>query len=555
MRVGFVRLLLLAATAVATRQEPLLPLSGASPALLQVDPADQQQQQRASDARLPPPQQQQQQQQQQQPDARQPAHRVGKLADVDGTEGDYTDEIVDSPPPLPPPIPSPPPEPAHYLEFGTMRIKLTGDDWVDAHNKALIDQVHLIHEYWVPLACAGVAFLLFLVHNAMLNIGVQQGGGCISEDARRVANVLSTAAAYMLCSFTNIIFNKLILRAIPLPAFVAAVQMGASCLTLLLVNGFIAALLHSRTSNVVTTAMWECLSYPCRSACGAETSAADAEPAAEPNPRAERKRSSVTHMAGSGFGSAAAAESGGSGGGGGGRRSTLDGAKAVLAEATAALSSAPLAGNSSSSEKPSMLGEVSSPMNPSSYIPWLCTPEASCGLKMCGMRRWKGERERPPRLLPPGLAPPSPPTTPAPRCCPLRPPPRPPLPLRAPPSASPLAPRLTRPLPRSSPLPPRRRHPHRHAPRPVEVDPRGHAALGCLPSAARGAAPHVGDQRDRVAAARAVADDARRALRPHQRRLPHLVHLHDRPRRCPPRRLPLLSVSSASDCLCCFLLA
>ena len=85
-------------------------------------------------------------------------------------------------------------------------------------------QVHLIHEYWLPILLAGIALLLFFIHNWMLNLKELKAGGCISENMRHASNVLSTAAAYMLCSFTTIVFNKLILRAIPLPAFVAAVQ-------------------------------------------------------------------------------------------------------------------------------------------------------------------------------------------------------------------------------------------------------------------------------------------------------------------------------------------
>ncbi len=55
-----------------------------------------------------------------------------------------------------------------------------------------------------------------------------------------------------------VVFNKLVLLSVPLPCLIAAIQMGATCLMLLLVNGAVSALFHSRTKRVLTSTVHQC---------------------------------------------------------------------------------------------------------------------------------------------------------------------------------------------------------------------------------------------------------------------------------------------------------
>ena len=91
-------------------------------------------------------------------------------------------------------------------------------------------------------------FGLWFIHNSVVNL--PGNTRLISPGWRHGLNVFATGSAYLICAFCNLAFNHLVLTAISLPAFVACVQMGATCVALLLINGTFGALYHSRTSNL-----------------------------------------------------------------------------------------------------------------------------------------------------------------------------------------------------------------------------------------------------------------------------------------------------------------
>ena len=74
--------------------------------------------------------------------------------------------------------------------------------------------------------------------------------GC-TDDSLETINLLAVGLCYMLCAFSYLTFNKLVLLSIPMPCLVAAIQMGATCVLLLVVNGAVGAMCHSRTSRVI----------------------------------------------------------------------------------------------------------------------------------------------------------------------------------------------------------------------------------------------------------------------------------------------------------------
>ena len=74
--------------------------------------------------------------------------------------------------------------------------------------------------------------------------------GCTNQTLETI-NLVAVALCYMLCAFSYLTFNKLVLLSIPMPCLVAAIQMGATCVLLLIVNGAVGALCHSRTSRIV----------------------------------------------------------------------------------------------------------------------------------------------------------------------------------------------------------------------------------------------------------------------------------------------------------------
>lgn len=206
-------------------------------------------------------------------------------------QSEFAKYVAPSPNPPPPPArhsPPPPPLPVIGRHLG-LEIKITGDPITDAHNVALVDALHIIINIWIPIACSGVALVLFFIHNCAVNAmddrprgdttkaskrkGEKAGErpppqsvmgclcgllGCTNETLETV-NLLAVALCYMLCAFSYLTFNKLVLLSIPMPCLVAAIQMGATCVLLLIVNGAVGALCHSRTSRIVRASVADAL--------------------------------------------------------------------------------------------------------------------------------------------------------------------------------------------------------------------------------------------------------------------------------------------------------
>ena len=175
------------------------------------------------------------------------------------------------PSPSPPPPPSPAPPPAQSptvigIEVG-LRVNLTGDARVDAHNIALVDALMMIERIWVPIAAAALSVVLFLIHNTVLSSSAVVRG--LSQSTRHMINVCATGLCFMLCGFAFLVFNKLVLLSVPLPCLIAAIEMGASCVMLLLVNGAVSAVFHSRTKRLVGMCLHEvsAFSTTCCSCC------------------------------------------------------------------------------------------------------------------------------------------------------------------------------------------------------------------------------------------------------------------------------------------------
>ena len=128
------------------------------------------------------------------------------------------------------------------------------------------------------------------------------------------------------------------------------VQMGASCITLLVVNGALAACCQSQASVAITSALYECCRYPCPCLTGSKGEEERVNEKDAKKARAHRDGQSGSSGSGSG--------GGGSGGGSGG------------------------GGSVDAYEK----------LEESSNRGGCCSPEASCGLACCGVRSWKGKR-------------------------------------------------------------------------------------------------------------------------------------------------------------------
>ena len=166
-------------------------------------------------------------------------------------------------PPAPPPAQSPT---VIGIEVG-LRVNLTGDARVDAHNIALVDALMMIERIWVPIAAAALSVVLFLIHNTVLSSSAVVRG--LSQSTRHMINVCATGLCFMLCGFAFLVFNKLVLLSVPLPCLIAAIEMGASCVMLLLVNGAVSAVFHSRTKRLVGMCLHEvsAFSTTCCSCC------------------------------------------------------------------------------------------------------------------------------------------------------------------------------------------------------------------------------------------------------------------------------------------------
>jgi len=172
--------------------------------------------------------------------------------EVDDDNGDLSDLVSPSPyPPPPPPRYTSPPPPDVLLpgsvESGLL-INETGDPYTDAQNQAIIDALLVMDTFWYPIGISLTVFGLWFIHNSVVNL--PGNTRLISPGWRHGLNVFATGSAYLICAFCNLAFNHLVLTAISLPAFVACVQMGATCVALLLINGTFGALYHSRTSNL-----------------------------------------------------------------------------------------------------------------------------------------------------------------------------------------------------------------------------------------------------------------------------------------------------------------
>ena len=74
----------------------------------------------------------------------------------------------------------------------------------------------------LPFLLSGTALALFLIHNFVMNL--PRTSHVLPDGVRHYLNVFACGCGYILCSFCNIAFNKLVLLAIPLPAFVGCVQ-------------------------------------------------------------------------------------------------------------------------------------------------------------------------------------------------------------------------------------------------------------------------------------------------------------------------------------------
>ena len=203
------------------------------------------------------------------------------------SHGSYDRNIPPSPHPPPPPGPAPPPSPPPVVigYYAGLEINITGDDRTDAHNIALVDSLLILQDYWFPIVTSIVALALFIGHDVAVNSythatkggkGGKAGGAaaqnaangpsslmtvflaCFSAETREMLNVGCVACCYMLCAFSYLTFNKLVLLSIPLPCLVAAIQMGATCLLLLIVNGAVSACFQSRTSRMIRASTAEC---------------------------------------------------------------------------------------------------------------------------------------------------------------------------------------------------------------------------------------------------------------------------------------------------------
>ena len=136
--------------------------------------------------------------------------------------------------------------------------------------------------------------------------------------------------------------------------------MGSSCITLLIVNGALAACCHSQASVAITSALYECCRYPCSCLNGSKGEGERVKDAKKARaPRDGRSGASGSRSGGGGGGGGGGGDSGGGSGGGGGGDAGVD-AYEKLEES----------GNRGG----------------------CCSPEASCGLACCGVRSWKGKR-------------------------------------------------------------------------------------------------------------------------------------------------------------------
>ena len=139
--------------------------------------------------------------------------------------GDYQDLVSPSPSPPPPPVVSPPLPPARVIgeDIGLV-IHLTGDPYMDARETSLVSMLTVMRTVWMPPILSLAALTLFLLHNGVINL--PETSRILSTPWRHALNVFACACGYILCAWCNLIFNKLVLIAVPLPAFVGCVQMG-----------------------------------------------------------------------------------------------------------------------------------------------------------------------------------------------------------------------------------------------------------------------------------------------------------------------------------------
>jgi len=179
-----------------------------------------------------------------------------------------------SPPPSPPPAPPAPPPIIIGADVG-VPVALTGDAHVDAHNEALVDALRMIENLMIPIVFSIIAFVLFVIHS----LAVSSPGfiAFFSAEQRHMIDVLCTGTCFVLCGFAFIVFNKLVLLSVPLPCLIAAIQMGATCFILLLVNGAVSAIFHSRTKRVLTAASIEVMAFftSCCACCKSPDAADD----------------------------------------------------------------------------------------------------------------------------------------------------------------------------------------------------------------------------------------------------------------------------------------
>ena len=288
-----------------------------------------------------------------------------------GLGSGYEGHISPSPYPPPPPTPSnAPPSPPPEI-MGTqvgLRIARTGNVRVDARNIALIDALINIERIWIPIASAALAIVLFVIHNAA-SASVERST-YFSEQTRRTVNVIATSTCFILCGFAFIVFNKLVLLSVPLPCLVATLQMGATCIMLLGVNGAVSAVLHSRTKRVIGSIGAEigaccAVSLPCCACCLPEAADDTDEP-----------------------GTADAEAAAGTAGGG---NASLSRTTSSFGEDAGGGAAAPLpAGSSLKRGSSSFGGAIASEGGSSKRTP-ICHPShACCGLTCFGKRRWVG---------------------------------------------------------------------------------------------------------------------------------------------------------------------
>jgi hypothetical protein len=211
------------------------------------------------------------------------------------------------PPPSPPPAPPLPPPGIIGLNVG-LRIEITGDVRVDAHNRALVDALRMIQNTWIPMAFAALTLFLFVVHNLVLPsdeelAGKRVQGGCLSPELRHIINVFCTGTCFILCAFAFITFNKLVLLSVPLPCMIAAIQTGCTCLMLLFVNGAVSAIFHSRTKRVLSSAATEATTFCttfctcCSPCCARREGDADDDGQTVRNPQRAPPQSAHPHRA------------------------------------------------------------------------------------------------------------------------------------------------------------------------------------------------------------------------------------------------------------------